>query len=52
MRDAYGRMQPGYAGAPLERFLRNCQFDATTGCVLWTGGTTTGRGHTAPYGAF
>lgn len=37
---------------PLERFLTYCRFDATTGCVLWTGGTTQGRGHSAPYGAF
>jgi hypothetical protein len=38
--------------APLERFLSFCQFDATTGCVIWTGGQTSGRGHSAPYGSF
>lgn len=44
----------GFTGtmAPLERFISFCQFDPTTGCVLWTGGTTTGRGNSAPYGAF
>ncbi len=36
----------------MERFLSFCQFDATTGCVVWTGGTTRGRGNTATYGAF
>lgn len=36
----------------MERFLRNCRFDADTGCVLWTGGTTQGRGHYQPYGSF
>ena len=38
--------------SPLERFRAYCQFDATTGCVLWIGGTTAGRGKTANYGAF
>lgn len=47
-----GRLVAGWNGAPLERFLRNCQFDAGTGCVLWTGGTTAGRGHSARYGSF
>jgi hypothetical protein len=49
-RDERGRL----VAAPdaLERFRRYCHFDATTGCVLWTGGTTQGRGHSAPYGAF
>lgn len=37
---------------PLERFAKYLRFDATTGCVLWTGGTCSGRGHTSPYGAF
>lgn len=36
----------------LERFLEKCQFDPTTGCVLWIGGTTAGRGKSAPYGSF
>ena len=37
---------------PLERFRRYCQFDPTTGCVLWTGGTTSGRGNSTTYGSF
>lgn len=37
---------------PLARFLKYCRFDAGTGCVVWTGGTCSGRGHTSPYGAF
>lgn len=36
----------------LERFAEKCRFDATTGCVLWTGGTTAGRGNSARYGSF
>ncbi len=36
----------------LTRFLQKCEFDATTGCVLWNGGTTCGRGKSAPYGSF
>lgn len=46
------RFEPGYNGTALERFVSRCQFDAGTGCVLWTGGTTQGRGHSAPYGSF
>lgn len=42
----------GRGASSLERFLHYCRFDPTTGCVLWTGGTTQGRGHSAPYGAF
>lgn len=38
--------------SPLERFRANCRFDPETGCVLWTGGTTSGRGNSAPYGSF
>jgi hypothetical protein len=34
------------------RFRAKCRFDATTGCVLWVGGTTSGRGKSAPYGSF
>lgn len=37
---------------PLERFLKNCRFDPGTGCVIWLGGQSMGRGHTSPYGAF
>lgn len=36
----------------LERFAERCCFDPRTGCVLWTGGTSAGRGNTARYGAF
>jgi hypothetical protein len=36
----------------IERFVAKCRFDPGTGCVLWTGGQTSGRGHSAPYGAF
>jgi hypothetical protein len=36
----------------MERFAAKCEFDAATGCVMWTGGTTQGRGHSAPYGSF
>jgi hypothetical protein len=37
---------------PLERFRRYCRFDPTTGCVLWVGATTAGRGKSAKYGSF
>lgn len=36
----------------LERFAEKCRFDATTGCVLWTGATQAGQGNTVRYGAF
>lgn len=36
----------------MERFAEKCVFDYSTGCVLWTGGTTAGQGNTARYGAF
>jgi hypothetical protein len=39
-------------GPALQRFADKCEFDPTTGCVLWIGGTTQGRGHSAPYGSF
>jgi hypothetical protein len=48
-RDAAGRLLPIDA---LQRFASKCEFDATTGCVLWRGGTTQGRGNTATYGSF
>lgn len=41
-----------YLTKALERFRRFCRFDATTGCVLWVGGTTKGRGHHVDYPAF
>ena len=37
---------------PLARFAAKCEFDATTGCVLWRGGVTSGRGNSALYGSF
>lgn len=36
----------------LARFRAKCLFDPRTGCVVWTGGTTRGRGNTATYGSF
>jgi hypothetical protein len=42
----------GIVMTPMERFLSKCRFDAGTGCVIWTGGQTSGRGHSAPYGSF
>lgn len=46
-----GKLNPSYRPA-LERFAEKCRFDATTGCVLWIGGTTAGRGNSARYGSF
>lgn len=48
-RDDRGRLQPLDA---LQRFASKCQFDAVTGCVVWVGGKTRGRGNTAQYGSF
>lgn len=48
-RDAAGRLLPMDA---LQRFADKCRFDPTTGCVVWTGGTTAGRGNSAVYGSF
>lgn len=48
-RDARGRLLPLDA---LARFAAKCRFDPVTGCVLWTGGKTRGRGNTATYGSF
>lgn len=36
----------------LERFASKVRFDAATGCVLWTGGTTCGQLKSARYGSF
>lgn len=36
----------------LARFAEKCLFVPTSGCILWTGGTTAGRGNSARYGAF
>ena len=46
-----GKESPNYRPA-LERFAEKCRFDPTTGCVLWTGGTSAGRGNSARYGRF
>lgn len=37
---------------PLARFLEKCRFEPETGCVVWIGGRTQGRGHNVPYGSF
>lgn len=49
-RDARGRYRK--ARSALERFLAKCRFDPSTGCVVWQGGKTRGRGKTAWYGSF
>lgn len=36
----------------LQRFVAKCMFEPRTGCVLWVGATTAGRGNTATYGSF
>lgn len=36
----------------LVRFRRMCRFEPETGCVVWTGGQTQGRGHNVPYPSF
>ena len=36
----------------IERFAAKCAFDPVTGCVMWVGGKTSGRGHGEPYGSF
>lgn len=46
------RPDPADPGAALLRFAKFCRFEAHTGCVLWIGGTTSGRGHNVPYGSF
>lgn len=37
---------------PLQRFAEKCVFEAETGCVLWIGAKTWGRGKTIRYGGF
>lgn len=49
-RDKRGCFTP--SRSPLERFKEKCRFEPETGCVIWTGGRTSGRGHNFPYGAF
>lgn len=36
----------------LTRFRAKCEFDPKTGCVLWTGAKSWGRGKSIRYGAF
>lgn len=36
----------------LARFAAKCRFEPDTGCVIWTGGTTSGQGCNTRYGAF
>jgi hypothetical protein len=36
----------------LQRFAEKCRFDPATGCVLWIGGTSSGRGNSTRYGVF
>lgn len=36
----------------LQRFAEKCAFDPHTGCVMWIGAQTAGRGHNEPYGSF
>lgn len=38
--------------AALKRFAAKCQFEPETGCVVWTGGTTSGQGCNTLYGSF
>ena len=38
--------------AALVRFRSKCRFEPETGCVVWTGGKSKGRGHHVPYGVF
>lgn len=37
---------------PLQRFVSFCRFEPETGCVVWTGGKTKGRGHNVDYPSF
>lgn len=48
-RDRLGRLQRADA---LRRFAEKCAFDPTTGCVMWVGTTTHGKGRNEPYGYF
>lgn len=48
-RDERGRLLPV---DPMQRFLSKCQFQPETGCVVWTGAKTKGRGHHIDYGSF
>lgn len=48
--------KPGSSCEPvrpaLDRFAEKCAFDPVSGCVMWIGGTSRGRGRTEPYGVF
>jgi len=48
-RNEKGALAPADA---LARFAAKCKFDPTTGCLIWTGATSAGRGNTARYGSF
>lgn len=52
MRDVRGRFTSDPRAPAIERFLAKCRFDPVTGCVVWTGGTSAGRGNSARYGVF
>lgn len=43
---------PRWTKTAIERFAEKCAFDPITGCVMWIGGKTSGRGHNEPYGSF
>lgn len=43
---------PACLDLALARFRKFCRFEPHTGCVVWIGGTTSGRGHNVPYGSF
>jgi hypothetical protein len=45
-------LDPGRSRSALERFAEKCRFDATTGCVIWIGGTSCGQLKTAKYPVF
>lgn len=50
LRDAKGRLLSSIPA--LERFRSFCRFEPETGCVIWAGGTSAGRGHHVRYGVF
>lgn len=52
MQERRGDGRWGNGPSALERFRNFCRFEPETGCVIWTGGQTQGRGHHVPYGSF
>lgn len=48
-RETKGLLTPTDA---LARFASKCAFDPVTGCVMWIGTTTHGKGRNEPYGYF